>query len=38
MCITQDHVRAHPLAGLLGIAFGKMGVPCFGITFVQRVF
>ena len=38
MCITQDHISAHPLTGLLSIAFGKMGVPCLGITFVQRAF
>jgi hypothetical protein len=38
MCVTQDHIRAHPLTGLLSIAFGKIGVPCFGVTFVQRVF
>lgn len=34
-CITQDHISAHPLTGLLCIAFGEVGVPCFGITFIQ---
>ena len=38
MRITEDHISAYSLAGLLGIAFGKVGVPGFGIAFIQRVF
>jgi hypothetical protein len=34
--VPEDHIRPDPLASLLGISFGQVGLPGSGVAFVPR--